>query len=114
MSKMHRRQLIKLGIGSAVGLPLLAAGTQRAMAATHQVEIKGFKYIPASLQVAAGDTVVFTNVDRAPHTATAVDGSFDTGRLNRGKSGEITVAAAGTFRYICTFHPNMKGQITAT
>ena len=83
-------------------------------AETHAVTIEGFAYSPANLSVAAGDTVVFTNNDGAPHTATAGDGSFDTGRLNRGQSAEVTVSAAGEIAYQCTFHPNMRGTITAS
>ena len=114
MTEFTRRQSLKLGLAALVGAPLLAASANRAAAATHQVEIKGFKYKPAALQVAAGDSVVFTNKDGAPHTATALDGSFNTGTLKKGKSGTITVAAAGTFKYKCKFHPKMKGEITAS
>lgn len=82
-------------------------------AATHEVTIQGFAFQPAELEIAAGDTVSFTNADNAPHTATALDGSFDTGRLNAGDSGSITVAEAGSYEFKCNFHPAMRGTITA-
>lgn len=82
-------------------------------ATTHEVAIEGFAFSPAELTVAVGDTVNFTNADGAPHTATALDGSFDTGRLNRGDAGSITIETAGTFSYKCNFHPNMTGTINA-
>jgi plastocyanin len=84
-----------------------------AFAADHAVEIKGMKFNPASLEVAVGDTVTFTNNDAAPHTGTALDGSFDTGKLAKGASGTVTIAAAGTFDYKCALHPSMKGSVTA-
>lgn len=84
-----------------------------AFAADHAVEIKGFKFSVEELQVAVGDTVTFTNVDGAPHTATATDGSFDTGRLGNGDSATITITAAGTFDYFCEVHPMMKAKIIA-
>ena len=84
-----------------------------AMAADHAVAISKFKFVPATLEVAVGDTVTFTNEDSAPHTATANDGSFDTGRLAKGESGTVTIEAAGTFDYICALHPSMKGTIVA-
>ncbi len=83
-----------------------------AFAADHAVEIKGMKFSPATLSVAAGDTITFTNADAAPHTATANDGSFDTGRLNKGQSAIVTVAA-GTHDYKCLVHPSMKGSVSA-
>jgi hypothetical protein len=62
--------------------------------------------------VNVGDTITWTNQDTAPHTATASDGSFDTGNLSKGKSGSITFSKAGTFAYICSIHPSMKGTVT--
>lgn len=95
---------------AAAPIALGAAGPARA--ATHTVTIKGFAYSPATLTVAAGDTIVFTNTDSAPHTATARDGSFDTGRLNRGDSAEVTLGEAGVHDYVCAFHGSMTGSIT--
>lgn len=100
-------------LGGLLAAPLAFFGT-RAHAATHNVTIQGFAFEPETLDVAVGDTVVFTNADNAPHTGTAEDGSFDTGRLNNGQSGEITIAAAGDHAYKCNFHPAMKGVIRAS
>lgn len=94
------------------GLALLAAPLGSAMAADHQVTIKSFKFSPAQITVAAGDTITFTNEDGAPHTGTALDGSFDTGRLNKGESGTVTLSSAGSVEFKCNFHPNMKGTVT--
>ena len=113
MTEVTRRTALKLGLATAVGAPLVLAGTRTAQAATHRVSIEGFAFVPASISVAVGDTIVFTNNDGAPHTATADDASFDTGRLRRGKIAEVTVTAAGSTKYHCSFHPNMKGAITA-
>ena len=46
------------------------------------------------------------------HSATANDGSFDTGILSKGGSGSHTFTQAGTFSYICTPHPFMKGTVS--
>ena len=96
---------------SLLSLPFLALA-RPARAASHTVVIKSFKFSPAELNVAVGDTVVFENQDGAPHTGTS--DSFNTGRLNRGESGEVTISEAGTHDYICKFHPNMKGTIVAS
>lgn len=113
MTKVTRRTTLKLGLAAVVGAPLALAAARPAHAATHRVSIEGFAFVPASISVAVGDTIIFTNNDGAPHTATADDASFDTGRLRRGNIGEVTVAAAGSTAYHCRFHPNMKGVITA-
>ena len=111
---ISRRQSLKLALTGVTGLPLLAMSTRPARAATHDVQIENFAFSPAELPVAAGDTVVFTNSDGAPHTATARDGSFDTGPISPGASAEITVNEAGSFEYFCSIHPSMAGMITAT
>jgi plastocyanin len=92
----------------AGGVSLLAGS---AFAAEHAVAIKGFKFSPANLTVAVGDTIVFTNEDGAPHTATSE--AFDTGTIAKGASASVTIAAAGETDYHCNFHPMMKGKITA-
>jgi plastocyanin len=83
-------------------------------ASTSAVEIKGFAFNPPMIEISAGTTVTWTNQDVAPHTATSDDGSFDTGWLNKGQSGSVTFDQPGTFTYICTIHPNMKGTVVVT
>src|SRR5207245_391610 len=69
-------------------------------------------YDPATLNVALGDTVTWTNVDTAaPHTVTAQNGSFDSGFLAKGATWSFTPAAAGTFAYYCAFHPGMLATL---
>ena len=104
--------MLKLrSVAAAAAFSLLLAVP--ALAASHAVEIKGMKFSPANLEVAAGDTVTFTNQDSAPHTATANDGSFDTGRLGKGESGTVTIGGAGSFDYFCEIHRSMTGRIAA-
>jgi LPXTG-motif cell wall-anchored protein len=80
-------------------------------AASGGVTIQDFAFHPGSVTVSVGDTVTWTNHDSTDHTATASDGSFDTGTLGRGQSGSHTFTRAGTFSYICSIHPNMHGTV---
>jgi plastocyanin len=82
-----------------------------AWAETIPVDIKSFKYHEATITIAVGDTVIWLNQDRARHTATARDGSFTTGTLKKGASGEVLFSEAGTYEYVCKFHRNMKGIV---
>lgn len=101
---------MKLTFGAAALAFSLATA---AHAADHVVTIQGFAFQPASLNVAEGDTVTFTNKDGAPHTATASDKSFNTGSLSGGQTTTVTIGKAGTFSYKCRFHPSMTGKIVA-
>ena len=105
----HNRRSVLIGLAAIAALPALPARA----AADHAVTIKGRKFDPAELTVAVGDTVTFTNMDSAPHTGSAKDGSFDTGKLSKGQTGTVTIGAAGDFAYFCKVHPSMKGVIHA-
>lgn len=75
------------------------------------VTIQNMAFSPSTLTVKVGDKVTWTNQDSAGHSATADDGSFDTGVLAQGQSGSATFAKAGTYTYHCSVHPGMKATI---
>jgi plastocyanin len=78
----------------------------------HAVRIERFAFQPAELAVSPGDTVVFTNADIAPHTATAADSSWDSGGIERGRSWRLVVPEGGIGDYLCLFHPTMTATLT--
>jgi plastocyanin len=80
-------------------------------AADGSVTIADFAFAPSSVTVNVGDSVTWTNEDDVAHTATADDGSFDTGNIENGESGTATFDEAGTFEYFCQPHPNMRGTV---
>ncbi len=72
-------------------------------------------FSPSPVTVKAGQTVAWHNNDVISHTATADNGSFDTGVIAPGStSNPITMSAAGTFGYHCSIHPSMVGTVTVT
>jgi plastocyanin len=88
-----------------------AKATAVKAAGAGSVTIKDFSYAPKSVAVNVGDTVTWSNQGPTDHTATAKDGSFDTGLLKKGQSGSHTFTKAGTFSYFCTIHPFMKATV---
>jgi len=112
MTKLTRRSALRLGMAAAA-VPFASTSARADGHATvHQVLIKNFAFEPADLTINAGDSVEFINEDSAPHTATADNGSFDTGNLRRGQKATLTFATAGTYSYFCAVHPRMKGSLT--
>lgn len=96
---------------------LLSLHLATAVSADVSVNIMNFTFQPTPLTIPVGTTVVWTNQDTAPHTATNDPGSaftFDTGRLQQGQSGKITFTQVGTFPYHCSVHPNMHGMVIVT
>jgi amicyanin len=80
-------------------------------AASGSVTIADFSFTPATITINQGDTVTWNNNGPTPHSATATGGEFDTGILRKGQSGSHTFNQAGTYSYICTPHPYMKGTV---
>jgi plastocyanin len=78
---------------------------------SEKVEIVEFAYDPDPTTIQAGGKVTWINRDSAPHTATADDGSFDTGTIEQGKLKSESFKRPGTYTYICTIHPDMQGTV---
>jgi LPXTG-motif cell wall-anchored protein len=95
--------------GSAI-LALSPQTTAHAASDT-TVTIADFQFTPASITIHVGDTVTWTNHGPSAHTATANNGSFNTGVLQKGQSASHTFNTAGTFSYICSIHPFMHGTV---
>ena len=105
---MDRRKFLALVPGFALApFAVKAAGH----VAPVDVAIKGFKFDPEVIEVTKGHKVRWTNMDGAPHTATADDESFDTKRLKKGATSEIKFDTPGTYTYYCRFHRKMKGTV---
>lgn len=102
------------GCGSA-GTPAPAATTAAPAAAEMNVDIQSFKF-PATLEVAKGTKVTWTNKDTTKHTVTSgtrptKDGRFD-GQVDGGASFSFTFTDAGTYQYFCTIHSSMNATVT--
>jgi plastocyanin len=80
-------------------------------AASGSVTIVDFNFSPGTITVNVGDTVTWVNNGPTPHSATSSSGAFDTGIFPEGESRSHTFNGAGTFSYICTPHPNMRGTV---
>ncbi|MBA5775890.1 cupredoxin family copper-binding protein [Stappia sp. F7233] len=106
----------KIG-GALLGAIILltaACGNGAFAGETHQVVIERFEFVPATITIRAGDAIEFVNRDIAPHTATEVEGEWDTTELAKGQASRLEFAAAGTSDYFCAFHPHMKGKVIVT
>ena len=80
---------------------------------THHVEIRAMKFEPSLVDVAVGDTVVWTNKDIVPHTVTSTEKTFDSRSMAQNAEWSYVVTAPGELTYVCTFHPTMFGTVIA-
>ncbi len=101
--------VVALSLGHQRGA---SAGTS-ASASGHAAHVKIFMYAfePQTLTVKVGTRVTWTNHDSTAHTATADQGSWDTGTIEHGQSRTIDFTHPGTYSYHCSFHAFMTGTI---
>jgi amicyanin len=89
--------------------------TTRAGAKTIDVDIKSFAFDPKTIAITKGDTVVWANMDAAPHRVISDVGSakdvLDSPILAKGDTYSYTFNELGTYAYHCAIHISMKGKI---
>ena len=75
-------------------------------------------YIPGTVTVNVGETIIMSNTDTAAHTWTSgtpedgPDGNFDTSLIMTGAAFEWSPDTVGEYPYFCMVHPWMQGTIT--
>jgi plastocyanin len=69
-------------------------------------------FIPSGTHIPFGSQITFTNRDYVAHTATATDGTFDTGIIQPGESKSVIMGdRQGAIPYFCRVHPWMQALI---
>ncbi len=86
--------------------------TPTSTAQTYNIEIKGFAFNPAKLEIKTGDTVIWTNKDSVKHTVTSDSGTeLDSPLFGQGETYIHKFEISGAYEYHCTPHPSMEGRI---
>jgi len=96
-----------LALVAALTLALPSSGGTRVA----QVYVQFSAVGPSQLDVLPGQTVRWTNVSNRTHTITSDDRLFDSGDLPGGSNFSFTFPSVGTYRYHCTIHPAITGEI---
>jgi plastocyanin/mono/diheme cytochrome c family protein len=78
------------------------------------IAMDGTTFTPATLTVKAGATVTWINKDPFPHNVSSPRGGFRSGDLDADTRWQFHAASPGTFPYVCTLHPGMKGTLVVT
>ena len=106
---------MRLVLPAVAAFVLLAAGCGSEAASapvkTNQVEmVKSYRFDPGTIEVAAGDSVTWTNDDNFTHTV-RVDGQDDH-KVGKGESVTIRFDKPGSYDYVCTLHSrDMHGTV---
>ena len=115
---MMRKSVCILGLLATVMVAtlLLSAGSPGSSAntaepASAEVKVDNFSFGPATLTVAVGTTVTWTNRDDIPHTVVSTDKAFKSKVLDTDEKFSFTFSKAGTYPYFCSIHPKMTGSV---
>lgn len=73
------------------------------------VMIKNLAFSPATINVTAGSSVTWTNVDGFTHTVVFNDQA--SAAIGRGETYTRTFDKVGEYDYSCGIHPSMKGKV---
>jgi plastocyanin len=76
-----------------------------------RVVVDNFSFAPATATVRVGTTVTWTNRDDIPHNVVSPEQKFKSRVLDTDERFSHTFEVAGTYKYYCSLHPRMTGQI---
>jgi plastocyanin len=96
---------------SAPAPPATVTVARASASASKSVSIVDFSFDPGTVTVSAGDTVKWTNDGSVPEGHDVTGDGLDSGTMHSGDSYSHTFNSSGTFSYICTIHPSMKGTV---
>jgi plastocyanin len=95
----------------AIAVLALSAAPE-AFAASHNVDITRIGFTPDRVTINAGDTVVWTNKDSAPHQVVADQGRFPASAiLQANQTYSYTFTRSGSFGYRDAFNRNERGTV---
>jgi plastocyanin len=89
----------------------LEDGDQAAASDGTQVVVDNFSFAPATATVPVGTTVMWTNHDDIPHNVVSPEQKFKSRVLDTDEVFSHTFDLAGTYKYYCSIHPRMTGQV---
>jgi plastocyanin len=75
------------------------------------VSVDNFTFTPATVTVKVGSTITWTNRDDIPHIVVSTDQKFKSPVLDTGEQFSHRFDTPGTYKYFCSIHPKMTGQI---
>ena len=80
-------------------------------ASNTEVKIDNFTFQPQSITVQAGTQVTWVNRDDMPHTVTTDDKMLKSKAVDTDEKFSFTFSMPGTYKYFCSIHPKMTGEI---
>jgi 3',5'-cyclic-AMP phosphodiesterase len=80
-------------------------------AGQQQVVVDNFSFAPATTAVPVGSTITWTNRDDVPHNIVSTERKFKSPVLDTDEKFSHTFDTPGTYKYYCSIHPKMTGEV---
>ena len=99
-------------IAAAVLVPTVALGGAHAASGV-SVSTKNIRFSPSTASIHRGQTVTWRfNDSGTPHNVISSSGSrFRSSPTKTSGSYMVRFTRAGTYNYVCTIHPGMRGRV---
>ena len=80
-------------------------------ASKSEVRIDNFTFQAPTITVPAGTEVTWVNRDDIPHTVVSDDKVFKSKALDTDDKFTFKFSQPGTYKYFCSLHPKMTGEV---
>ncbi len=98
-------------VNHPIAITDLPLETDTQVSGGHDVGVDNFSFAPATTSVPAGTTITWTNHDDVPHQIVSTEKKFKSPVLDTDGQFSYRFDDAGAYKYFCSLHPRMTGQI---
>jgi len=105
---MMNRNFLVFGVLLVLGVVAVSGCTSQSGST---VTIQNSSFVPATLNVTVGTTVMWINKANATQNVVSDSGLFNSGNLTNGMSYNYTFNQSGTYPYHSSVNPSMTGSI---
>jgi plastocyanin len=81
------------------------------MASLQDISVDNFRFAPAATTVPVGSTITWINRDDMPHNIVSTDQVFKSPVLDTDERFSHRFDRPGSYKYFCSLHPRMTGEI---
>jgi plastocyanin len=99
------------GVDHPIAITDMPLEAEPQTAAAHAIAVDNFSFAPARTSVAAGTAITWTNHDDVPHNIVSTDRTFKSSVLDTGDTFTHRFETAGAYKYFCSLHPRMTGEV---
>ena len=98
-------------VNSPIAITDVPLETDTQTADAHDVAVGNFSFSPVEVAVPAGTTVRWTNRDDVPHNIVSTERQFKSPVLDTDEQFSYRFDRPGAYKYFCSLHPRMTGQV---